>query len=413
MKIRSITSFYDPRTKKSNDTLEILSNLAKESKKTCHANGYEVQTIRLATIPFSLMKPDGNPDQWIELTKTMETKARNNGFDYLSLGPALIGQPDSYEIIPDLISETEITFFSGMIADQSNGVSMQAIQQCAKIITQNASFEENGFANLRFSALANVNPFGPFFPGSYHHPGQPPAMSIAIEGADEVVKAFSSARTLLEARKILLGNLEKHANQLGLIFSDLLADQKVVFQGFDFSVAPFPNDNCSLGVAMESLGVSRLGNHGSLAAAAFLTDTLDRGNWSRCGFNGLMLPLLEDSRLSQRSIDQTLSIKDLLMYSAVCGTGLDTIPIPGSTPQEEIEALLLDIAALSARLSKPLTARLMPIPGKKAGDLTSFDFEYFSNGRVLAIEANALTGFFNNSQEEFKLKPRALNESNC
>jgi hypothetical protein len=159
---------------------------------------------------------------------------------------------------------------------------------------------------------------------------------------------------------------------------------------------------------MESLGVSSLGKHGSLAAAAFLTDTLDRGNWARSGFNGLMLPLLEDSRLSQRSIDQTLTIKDLLMYSAVCGTGLDTIPIPGSTSREQIEALLLDIAALSSRLKKPLTARLMPIPGKEAGDLTNFEFEFFSNGRVLAIDANALSGFFNNINEEFTLRPRQV-----
>lgn len=408
MKIRSITCFYDPGTKKPDDTLEILSNLVTESKKSCNANGYEVQTVRLATIPFSLIKPGINPDQWIELTKKMETNALNYGFDYLSLGPALIGHSDSYKIIPDLISETESTFFSGIIADQNSGVSIRAIQDSAKIIIQNASIEENGFANLRFCALANVKPFGPFFPGSYHQPGQPPAISIAVEGADEVVNAFNNAKSLLEARKILLENLEKHANQLGLIFSDLLANQKVVFQGFDFSVAPFPHDLWSLGAALESLGISSLGNHGSLAAAAFLTDTLDRGNWPRSGFNGLMLPLLEDSRLSKRSIDQTLTIKDLLMFSAVCGTGLDTIPIPGSTTQDQLEALLLDIAALSARLRKPLTARLMPIPGKKAGDQTNFDFEFFSNGSVLAIEADALTGFFKNHNEEFNLQPRMV-----
>jgi hypothetical protein len=122
-----------------------------------------------------------------------------------------------------------------------------------------------------------------------------------------------------------------------------------------------------------------------------------------------MLPLLEDSRLSKRSIDETLTIKDLLMYSAVCGTGLDTIPIPGSTSTDQIEALLLDIAALSSRLSKPLTARLMPIPGMNAGDLTSFDFEYFSNGRVLSIDANPLENFFHNPDEKFKLKPRISN----
>lgn len=409
MKIRSITSFFDPGTLKADYTLEMLADLAKECKETCQAFGIEVQTIRLATIPFSLIKSTKKNDQLIKITKTLETNSKLNGFDYLSLGPALINKPDSYDLISDLISETDITFFSGIIADQESGVSINAIHLCAKIIHQNALIEENGFANLRFSALANVKPFGPFFPGSYHQQGQPPAISLAIEGADEVVFAYQNANNLLEARKILIERLENQANQLGLIFSELLADHKVVFQGFDFSVAPFPEDSCSLGAAMESLGISSLGKHGSLAAAAFLADTLDRGNWARCGFNGLMLPLLEDSRLSKRSIDQTLSIKDLLMYSAVCGTGLDTIPIPGSTTRDQIEALLLDIAALSSRLKKPLTARLMPVPGMNAGDLTKFDFKYFANGRVLSIDANPLERFFKNSEEKFNLKPRVMN----
>jgi len=406
MKIRSITSFYDPGISNADYTLEILSSLAKESKQVCKENGYEVQTLRLATIPFSLIKPGNDIEELIKLTKSMEQKAKNNGFDYLSLGPALISNLESYAIINKLIAETDITFFSGMIADQINGISIKAIQNCAKIIHDNASIEPEGFANLRFSALANVKPYGPFFPGSYHQPGQPPAIGLAIEGADEVVTAFQKANNLTEARQILLDNLEFHANHLALIFSELLGDQKVVFQGFDFSVAPFPEDGCSLGAAMEQLGVSMLGKHGSLSAAAFLADALDRGNWERCGYNGLMLPLLEDSRLSQRSIDQSLTIKDLLMFSSVCGTGLDTVPIPGSTSQDQIEALLLDVASLSSRLNKPLTARLMLIPGKEAGEITNFKFEYFSNGRVLALDANPLNGFFANPEEKFKLKPR-------
>jgi len=103
----------------------------------------------------------------------------------------------------------------------------------------------------------------------------------------------------------------------------------------------------------------------------------------KTGFNGLMLPLLEDSILAQRSSEGSLTIKDLLMYSAVCGTGLDTVPLPGDISAEQIAAILLDIAFLAVRLNKPLTARLMPVPGKAVGEMTEFDFEYFSNGRIM------------------------------
>jgi len=82
-----------------------------------------------------------------------------------------------------------------------------------------------------------------------------------------------------------------------------------------------------------------------------------------------------------------------LLYSAVCGTGLDTLPLPGDVSTAELAALLLDLGTLAQRLDKPLTARLMPIPGKVAGDATGFDFPYFSNSRILSLEAAPLTGF--------------------
>jgi len=76
----------------------------------------------------------------------------------------------------------------------------------------------------------------------------------------------------------------------------------------------------------------------------------------------------------------------------VCGTGLDTIPLPGDVTADQIAALLLDLSALALRLDKPLTARLMPIPGKKAGDPTDFDFSFFANSKVMTLEADPLTG---------------------
>jgi uncharacterized protein (UPF0210 family) len=109
--------------------------------------------------------------------------------------------------------------------------------------------------------------------------------------------------------------------------------------------------------------------------------------------------------LAWRAAEGTLSVKDLLMYSAVCGTGLDTVPLAGDTTPEQISALLLDLAALALRLDKPLTARLMPVPGKKAGDPTGFNFEFFANSRVMALRAEPLKGVLA-GEETFQLKAR-------
>jgi len=102
--------------------------------------------------------------------------------------------------------------------------------------------------------------------------------------------------------------------------------------------------------------------------------------------------VLEDSTLAARSETEHFTVKDLLMFSSVCGTGLDTVPLPGDIRADQIEPLLMDISALSLRLKKPLTARLMPVPGLKSGEKTTFDFEFFRNGQIMDFPAAKLGG---------------------
>ncbi len=237
--------------------------------------------------------------------------------------------------------------------------------------------------------MANVRPGGPFFPASYHDSDQP-TFALAIECADEAVAAFENAKTIEEGRKTLVETLEMHGHKLATAAEPLKYQFTIKFGGIDFSLAPFPQEARSLGAAMERIGVPQVGLHGSLTAAAILTESIDRADFPRAGFCGLMMPVLEDNILAQRAAQGALSVKDVLMYSAVCGTGLDTIPLPGDVTVEQISALLLDITSLSLRLNKPLTARLMPIPGKKAGDATNFDFDYFANSQVMALESDGL-----------------------
>jgi uncharacterized protein (UPF0210 family) len=104
------------------------------------------------------------------------------------------------------------------------------------------------------------------------------------------------------------------------------------------------------------------------------------------------MPLLEDWTLARSASQGLLTISDLLLYSAVCGTGIDTLPLPGDTTAGQLSAILLDLAALALRLNKPLTARLLPVPGKAAGEETGFDFAFFANSRILPVRAAPLTG---------------------
>ncbi len=402
MKIRSITTFFHPGDP--NTPLAVMAADVHQLKDALIQQGMEVQTIRLATPPYAEWLPlESNAK--IQTIQALEKQAERFGFRYLSIGPAKIGDEASADEIPAILHATKNVFVTANIADQISGVSFPAIKRAAKIIKQATTLTPDGFTNLRFAALANVPAGIPFFPAAYHS-GNSPAFAIAMECADTAVKAFQTAHTLQDARVSLLSELESAAVMIENIIARNPGKLAIPFLGFDFSLAPFPEVETSLGHALEVLGVPRIGQAGSLAAAAFIADTLDQGTWLRSGFNGLMLPVLEDAVLAKRSIEQVLTLKDLLLYSAVCGVGLDTVPLAGDITQEALYAILLDVAALSTRLHKPLTARLMPVPGLSAGENTHFDFEFFANGAALAVSSEPLENFMTGS-ENLQLQPRA------
>ncbi len=404
MRIRSITCFFDPRTRAAQQTIDRMGQLRQVALDLYGKAGLEVQTTRLVTAPFPYLYPMDELDSGVRLAQTLERDAAEQGFDYVAIGPALTAYPASYEMVVPILSATRNLFVSGMITTPQSEISLPAVKACARIIAQAATATPDGFTNLRFGALANVGPFGPFLPGAYHQ-GERPAFALAMECADAAYLAVRKARTLAEARQNLITALETQATALAGRANHLAQQFDVDFRGIDFSLAPYPELWCSLGAALEALGLPALGQSGSLAAAAFLADTLDRGAWLRTGFNGMMMPVLEDSVLAERAGQGAFSVHDLLMYSAVCGTGLDTVPLPGDSQPEQLSALLLDVAALALRLNKPLIARLMPLPGKQAGDPTGFDFSYFASGKVMALPAAPLKGLLA-GDEILSIQPR-------
>jgi uncharacterized protein (UPF0210 family) len=382
MKIRSITYFCNPKYPLDEKVLQKAGQFLTEAKFAYEAAGYEVQTTRLATIPFPELLGEENIGTLPAFTSQMDTIAQGLKIGYVSLGPAIPELPRSYAVIPEAIFVSKMIFFGGVMADRKRGLDVSAVRACANVIVKCASIEANGFANLQFAALANVEAGTPFLPAAYHNNDEP-AFAIATESADLAVQAFESAKTIEEARRNLISEIQGHGKRL----TDVAKSLRCKFGGIDFSLAPFPSEAQSLGTAFEKLGVPEIGLHGSLLAAAILTEAIDRAEFLHTGFSGLMMPVLEDATLARRAAEGTLTIKDILLYSAVCGTGLDTIPLPGETTSEQLVPLLLDLCALALRLDKPLTARLMPIPGKKAGDETNFDFAFFAPSRIMDLES--------------------------
>lgn len=401
MKIRSITCFINPHYPLEERKLKVAGDFISVARPAFEHAGYEVQSSRLATIPFPRLLRRSSQSQLTRLAQDLEKASADLGYAYLSLGPALPGLIESFSLIPEALAASQNVFFSGLMTTENGQVSLPAVHACAQVIQQASSISMDGFANLRFAALANVPAGSPFFPAAYHR-GEQPAFALATQAADLAVTAFNEANSLEEACDHLVRLVESHAHALTEVAHAVEGSAGVKFAGIDFSLAPFPTAQLSLGTALERLGVPTLGSHGSLAATAILANTIDRARFMRAGFSGIMLPVLEDATLARRAAEGALGVVELLLYSAVCGTGLDTIPLPGDTSVEDLSAVLLDLAALALRLDKPLTARLMPIPGKFAGDPTGFEFAFFANSRVLPLHATPLANFLA-GDESFEL----------
>jgi uncharacterized protein (UPF0210 family) len=380
MEIRSVTLFCEP----GRDPAAFAPFLAAARG----AFPWRVQSTRLGVTPF----PDWLPrDRATEGAAAFVAAWRAAGADYVSLGPVgLHHNPAWLELIPDLLSAAEGVFASVEIATTDGRIDIARAHATARLIRRVSTLHADGFGNLFLGALAGCGPGHPFLPASYHGGGAA-SFAIAVEAAGVALTAVSGAATLDEARARLVAAIEGAAAALVPAAERLAAEFGLRFGGIDFSPAPYPTPDKSLGAALEALGV-QVGGPGALFAAAFLTDALDRASFPRAGFCGLMLPVLEDATLARRAAGGGLALSDLLLYSAVCGVGLDTVPLPGDVAETTLAAILLDTAALSARLRKPLVARLMPLPGLRAGDATAFSFEYFAPGGVMDMAPGGAGG---------------------
>jgi uncharacterized protein (UPF0210 family) len=182
--------------------------------------------------------------------------------------------------------------------------------------------------------------------------------------------------------------LVEHARPVVELAKRQAAEIGVVFAGIDLS--PAPNGPDSIVAALEQAGHGPVGSPGTLSLTAAVTEGLKSTGLPTCGYCGLMLPVMEDTVLARRWEEGWLGLDQLLAYSAVCGTGLDTVPLPGDSSTDELTKLICDVATLAVRLRKPLSARLLPVPGKSAGQRTQFSSPYIVNTLIKSLAPGPL-----------------------
>jgi len=383
-KVRAITGFLSlDRARYQAGIRETLDAL-RQAKRIMEAGGYEVESVRITTQPFPEYTRGLPRGDAVAFFREYDALAARESFDP-NIGPAMLrdgDDPAQAELLADILSSTR-QIAGSLVIGGEDGIYWNAVRAAANVIKHLEERSPGSIGNFNFAATAMLEPYAPFFPGSYHT-GAGRRFSIGAEGANVVDEVFSeTAGNAPLAAERLARAIGGHAAAL-----DRLARQAEKETGWEYmglDATPAPLRDVSIGAAIEKFIGGKFGSSGTMTAASIITKAVQSITVKRAGYSGLMLPVMEDSLLARRWSEGAYGVDALLAYSAVCGTGLDTIPMAGGAPLRQIERILGDVASLAVKWRKPLSARLLPVKGKNVGDRTAFNDPFLVNATIQAV----------------------------
>jgi len=300
-------------------------------------------------------------------------------------------QFENIENIPEII-KTIILKISNIFVHLVVSQNIKPVfEYYAKSIIEVSRLSQSGFDNFRLGVSNGETNNTPFFP--YTNFKGKLRYSVGLETLKDLVDEFY-ANPEIDVNKKLHNFQNKFESSLIELNKFLSKNSILEYMGIDASLAPIPQTIQSIGLLYEFLGVSTLGNLGSLSITSRLTDFIqkafDNSKAKKAGFNGVMFSPLEDDWLSKQSVKGILDIESLMLYSTVCGCGIDMLPLPGDIFVETIASLISDVVTLSHKLNKPLGVRVLPIPGKFANDKTNFNHDFLSDMKIINIQDSIL-----------------------
>ncbi|OZJ05664.1 hypothetical protein BZG36_01405, partial [Bifiguratus adelaidae] len=350
-----------------------------------------------------------NEDTWINDMVYIDKVCESVGIHFMSIGPV---DGELLLAVPEFVKRTKYMNVSGAIELlESGNIDMECAQVIARQVLAVSRLDDTGGSNFRFCAIANLKPGCPFFPSGYAaspiEGKKGTSFAVGLECSDLVGEAFRSARETWErqggrlldlAKQSLQEKFEGETSRLERLLLEYAASTHQEYTGIDVSIAPScgpDNLDTSLATAYEQLPLHkpekagpesrpyRFGDPGTMTISALITSVLKRFQEmiKTTGYCGLMMPVMEDVGIAQAW--PNLRWEQLLAWSAVCGCGLDCVPVAGNTDPTRLGNVLADMATMAYRLNKPLSARLFPIPN--SSDTTHFNDPLLVNTSVALL----------------------------
>ena len=353
--------------------------------------GIPVVNKRISVSPIATVGASLSSTQLIEVAQTLNQAAADVGVDFLGGFSALVekgvarGDRALIDAIPYALAETDRVCASINVASTKAGINMDAILLMGAKIKQAAALtaKKDGIACAKLCVFANIPQDIPFMAGAYLGIGEPDAViNVGVSGPGVVKKAIERALAANPQLDLgLVSELIKHTaykvTRVGELIGREVAQQlDLKFGVVDLSLAPTPNVGDSVGEIFQSLGLISIGVPGTTAALALLNDAVKKGGAFASshvgGLSGAFIPVSEDLNISDAVEKGHLSLEKLEAITSVCSVGLDMVALPGDTSEETLAAIIADEMAIGVINNKTTATRLIPVPGKKAGESAFF-----------------------------------------
>lgn len=373
--------------------------------------GIPIVNKRLAISPAAYIGAGHGPEGLLRLAQTLDCVAERIGVDIVGGFSAMVQKGMSVadkaliHSLPEVLSQTRRVCASVNAASSKAGINMDALLLLGEMILQAAAktAAQDGFACCKLCVFANIPEDNPFMAGAYKGAGEPETVvNVGVSGPGVVKRAIErlcqagvplTLADIAEEIKDTSFRLTRTGELIGREVARLLGAE---FGIVDLSLAPTPEIGDSVGEVLNAMGISAIGGPGSTAALAMLTDAVKKGGMfassSVGGLSGAFIPVTEDAALAAAVGAGTLRVEKLEAMTAVCSVGLDMIAVPGDVSAETIAALTADELAIGMVNKKTTAVRIIPVPGKKAGDMAVFG-GLFGESPILDLPDGSAAGF--------------------
>ncbi|HEX6594354.1 MAG TPA: PFL family protein [Bacillota bacterium] len=349
--------------------------------------GIPIINKRIAITPIAEIIGRATKEQTIELAKTLDKAAAELDVDFIGGFSALIHKGIStsdqtlLDALPEALSSTDRVCSSISVATTRSGINMDAVKQMGTIMKEAAELtkDDNGIACAKLVVFSNPVEDNPFMAGAFHGSGEGEAViNVGVSGPGVVLDALkryphADLGEVADVIKKTVFKITRAGELIGRVVAERLG---VPFGIMDLSLAPTNALNDSVAEILEEIGLERVGTHGTIAALALMNDAVKKGGAMASsyvgGLSGAFIPVSEDNGMIRGVNEGSLSLDKLEAMTSVCSVGLDMIALPGDVSAATLSGLIADEAAIGMINKKTTAVRVIPVPGKKEGDLIEF-----------------------------------------